>query len=85
MVLRGGVPLSSPRPQITDLLPSCQRILLALIWGSLLMLALAQQWFLWQLQRQMQGCFQLRYHQPRYPKLFLSNHRQSCSTSGQPQ
>lgn len=59
-MLRGGVPLSSPRPRITDLLPSCQRILLALIWGSLLMLALAQQWFLWQLQRQMQGCFQLR-------------------------
>lgn len=64
------------RAQTADLLPSCQRILPAVIWGSLLMLALAQLWFLWQLQRQMQECFQLRYHQPRYPKLFLPNHRQ---------
>lgn len=62
--------------QTTDLLPSCQCIFPALIWGSVLMLALAQLWFLWQLQRQMQGCFQLRYHQLRYPKLFLPNHRQ---------
>lgn len=69
--------------QTTDLLSDCQCILPALIWGSLLMLALTQWWFLWQLQRQMQGCFQLRYHQLRYPKLFLPNHRQSCSASGQ--
>lgn len=63
--------------QTTDLLSDCQCILPALIWGSLLMLALTQWWFLWQLQRQMQGCFQLRYHQLRYPKLFLPNHRQT--------
>lgn len=40
------------------------------------MLALAQWWFLWQLQRWMQGWLHPRYRQPRYPRMFLPKHRQ---------
>lgn len=79
-----GVPLPSlsSTAQSTDLFqlqaqpPSCRGTAQSLIWGCLLMLAVAQRWFLWQLQRQMHGWLQLRYHQPRYPRIFLPKGRQ---------
>lgn len=82
------IPLPSPPQHSTSCCPSlaagtsppsCRGTAQSLFRGSLLMLALAQRWFLWQLQRQMQERLQPRYRQPRYPRMFLPKYRQMAT------
>lgn len=88
VMLREGGPSPQPPPAQHELLsfsgcwyipPSCRGTAQSLFRGSLLMLALAQRWFLWQLQRQMQERLQPRYRQPRYPRMFLPKYRQMAT------
>lgn len=86
VVLQGGVPLSSPPSTAgTSDLINCQRISSALRYcsitdsGPLLRLALAERWFLWQLQRQMKGWLQPRHRQPGCPRMFPPKCRQTAT------